>query len=227
MKEEEREREKKEKERDKEKVKDGKKNGKREPKDSDKRRRRRPEESRSSASSPSSDRARHASPQKPVADRAAPDRGSSTSSSASRRKGAALLRKVLRGGSSSSSQSAPRKQRKSGIGMAGRGIAGGADDGQTKPVAPAAAPTPHSGSNGNVAIQEGSLVAQMMGMPNRPGPDPVAIFCDANQLDVAAANALRALPPDLRQDVMAEGSVRGRNPSAILMARIRKVQSRR
>jgi len=53
------------------------------------------------------------------------------------------------------------------------------------------------------------------------------MFVEMNALDHAAGNALRALPPTMQQDIMAEGSVRGRNPSAILMARIRKVQSGR
>jgi len=70
-----------------------------------------------------------------------------------------------------------------------------------------------------------SALAAYMGSVSNTMPDPVALFLEANNLDVAAGNALRALAPALRMDVIAEGTIKGRNPSAILMARIRKVQS--
>uniref|UniRef100_A0A7S4QH61 Uncharacterized protein n=1 Tax=Alexandrium monilatum TaxID=311494 RepID=A0A7S4QH61_9DINO len=127
-------------------------------------------------------------------------RSPATSSSSSRRKGAALLRRAARGESSSS----PSRERRAGLlfqpsATAAKEVAGSAAVGMT--AAPPATPA-----------------------VSRP-PDAVSRFVELNGLDVAAGNALRALPLELQQDVMAEGSVRGRNPSAILMARIRKVQS--
>jgi len=46
-----------------------------------------------------------------------------------------------------------------------------------------------------------------------------------NGLDIASGNALRALPPPQQHVVIGEGHIRGRNPSAILMGRIRKAQA--
>jgi len=55
--------------------------------------------------------------------------------------------------------------------------------------------------------------------------DAISVFTGMNNLDHAAGNALRALPLYVQDMVMGEGPVRGRNPSAILMAWIRKYQS--
>lgn len=50
----------------------------------------------------------------------------------------------------------------------------------------------------------------------------VAVFVQENRLDLSAENALRALPPEAQQKVIAEGPIMGNNPSAVLMARARK-----
>ena len=52
--------------------------------------------------------------------------------------------------------------------------------------------------------------------------DVVGVFCRSAGADHVSEQALRALPPHLQQLVMAEGSVAGQNPSALLLQRIRK-----
>lgn len=66
---------------------------------------------------------------------------------------------------------------------------------------------------------------------NRGGPEPasndeVALFASQNIIDASAEAALRGLTPDLQQKVIQEGPVRGtKNPSAVLMSRIRRLRS--
>ncbi|CAE8644106.1 unnamed protein product, partial [Polarella glacialis] len=52
----------------------------------------------------------------------------------------------------------------------------------------------------------------------------IAVFCRSASADQSSELALRALPLHLQQAVMSEGSIAGFNPSAILMARVRKVE---
>merc|ERR1712137_504319 len=54
--------------------------------------------------------------------------------------------------------------------------------------------------------------------------DPVAQFLETNKVDTRAAASLRSLPMDVQQKVIAEGPVTGTNPSAVLTARIRKIE---
>lgn len=55
--------------------------------------------------------------------------------------------------------------------------------------------------------------------------DVVGHFASENAIDASAEAALRALPHDLQQKVLQEGPVRGtKNPSAVLMSRIRRVR---
>lgn len=66
----------------------------------------------------------------------------------------------------------------------------------------------------------------MIGMP--PGPpltsDPIQQFLVDNKVDSRAAASLRQLPMELQQKVVAEGPVTGTNPSAVMTARIRKIE---
>ncbi|CAJ1434235.1 unnamed protein product [Effrenium voratum] len=55
--------------------------------------------------------------------------------------------------------------------------------------------------------------------------DVIGVFCRSAGADQNSEQALRALPPHLQQLVMAEGSIAGANPSAVLMGRIRKVEN--
>ena len=89
-----------------------------------------------------------------------------------------------------------------------------------------ASTSPLNSVPGLASMQPSFTVQPYTAAQTRP-PDAISMFTEKNGLDVAAGNALRALPLDVQQDVMAEGAVRGRNPSAILMARIRQVQSMR
>lgn len=50
-------------------------------------------------------------------------------------------------------------------------------------------------------------------------------FCMQNRVDQSAAATLRNMRPEQQVAVMQEGPLAGSNPSAVLMARIRKVQS--
>eukprot|EP00927_Polykrikos_kofoidii_P007358 TRINITY_DN13006_c2_g1_i1.p1 TRINITY_DN13006_c2_g1~~TRINITY_DN13006_c2_g1_i1.p1 ORF type:complete len:1258 (+),score=213.79 TRINITY_DN13006_c2_g1_i1:73-3846(+) len=55
--------------------------------------------------------------------------------------------------------------------------------------------------------------------------DTVHVFALQNAIDSSAEAALRTLPSDLQRRVLEEGSVRGtKNPSAVLMSRIRRVR---
>lgn len=58
-----------------------------------------------------------------------------------------------------------------------------------------------------------------------PGADAVNDFITENKIDPRAASALRALPLELQQKVVAEGEIKGTNPSAVITGRIRKVQA--
>jgi len=55
--------------------------------------------------------------------------------------------------------------------------------------------------------------------------DVIGVFCRSAGADQNSEQALRALPAHLQQAVMAEGSIAGLNPSAVLMGRIRKVEN--
>jgi len=55
--------------------------------------------------------------------------------------------------------------------------------------------------------------------------DPVAIFVTQHGADYSAERALRALPVDLQCRVLNEGPLRAQNPSAVLMSRVRRVQT--
>lgn len=57
------------------------------------------------------------------------------------------------------------------------------------------------------------------------GGDEIANFCAENSIDSSAQAHLRKLPPSELKKVLDEGPVRGtKNPSAVLMSRIRKVK---
>jgi len=59
-----------------------------------------------------------------------------------------------------------------------------------------------------------------------PDGDSIGQFASQNAIDASAEAALRSLPPELQQCVLLEGPVRGtKNPSAVLMSRIRRVRS--
>jgi len=180
------------------------------------------------------------------------ERGRSTSSEASRKKGAALLKKLMKGsssagsGSSASSSPGPRRRKSAWDAKGGEsGVVGIVPAGASPPspqvrggfgVAPAqaaAAPV----ATGMLVSQEamrgvgvfpmGPDFSSLVNMgPAAGGIDAVSIFLASNKMDIAAGNALRALPLHLQQAVIAEGPVHGRNPSAIVMARIRRVQTR-
>eukprot|EP00747_Dinoflagellata_sp_TGD_P209783 gnl/TRDRNA2_/TRDRNA2_83156_c0_seq1.p2 gnl/TRDRNA2_/TRDRNA2_83156_c0~~gnl/TRDRNA2_/TRDRNA2_83156_c0_seq1.p2 ORF type:complete len:414 (-),score=87.37 gnl/TRDRNA2_/TRDRNA2_83156_c0_seq1:97-1338(-) len=70
----------------------------------------------------------------------------------------------------------------------------------------------------------------MMGMvPGAGGPMGggmnIEVFLSANNVDAESSDRLRALPPHLQQAVMQRGPVGdSRNPSAILLARVREVE---
>lgn len=55
--------------------------------------------------------------------------------------------------------------------------------------------------------------------------DPVAIFIAQFGVDASAESALRSLPSELQRQVISDGPLRGLNASALLMSRIRRVQS--
>lgn len=63
------------------------------------------------------------------------------------------------------------------------------------------------------------------GAPPPAGGDEIAVFAQQNAIDASAEGALRGLPSDLKAKVLDEGPVRGtKNPSAVLMSRIRRVR---
>lgn len=64
----------------------------------------------------------------------------------------------------------------------------------------------------------GSLAAAAAG-------DPIAAFISAYGVDASAESALRSLPPELQRQVISDGPLRGLNASALLMSRVRRVQS--
>lgn len=71
-----------------------------------------------------------------------------------------------------------------------------------------------------------------LGPPGAPAPgvaagtsDSVHNFLNENRIDPRAAAALRAMPIDLQLKVLGEGPVTGTNASAVLTARIRKIES--
>eukprot|EP00927_Polykrikos_kofoidii_P078906 TRINITY_DN75703_c0_g1_i1.p1 TRINITY_DN75703_c0_g1~~TRINITY_DN75703_c0_g1_i1.p1 ORF type:complete len:284 (-),score=32.42 TRINITY_DN75703_c0_g1_i1:171-1022(-) len=95
---------------------------------------------------------------------------------------------------------------------------------------------PHSGG--------GMIIPKLPGIPGLPGMpggfmravrpetvaaaaagDPIAIFVAQHGADYSAERALRALPVDLQCRVLNEGPLRATNPSAVLMSRVRRVQS--
>merc|ERR1719410_1624371 len=56
--------------------------------------------------------------------------------------------------------------------------------------------------------------------------DAAGQFASENAIDASAEAALRALPADLQEKVLGEGPVREtKNPSAVLMSRIRRVKT--
>lgn len=58
-------------------------------------------------------------------------------------------------------------------------------------------------------------------------PEELQQFVDNNNLDESAIRALKELPPDLQQEVMAEDVRHCRNPSAVLHSRIRRLTESR
>lgn len=71
----------------------------------------------------------------------------------------------------------------------------------------------------------GSIAATAAAIAQLGAQDAVGAFCRASGVDQNSELALRALPPQLQQVVVAEGAIMGMNPSAILIARIRKVET--
>eukprot|EP00929_Paragymnodinium_shiwhaense_P091559 TRINITY_DN51482_c1_g2_i1.p2 TRINITY_DN51482_c1_g2~~TRINITY_DN51482_c1_g2_i1.p2 ORF type:complete len:188 (-),score=17.65 TRINITY_DN51482_c1_g2_i1:248-811(-) len=183
-----------------------------------------------------------------------PSRRRATSSSSSRRKGEDLLRKALRSESSESgaagrknaakrkrsksrkdtgrrqekktrrrSSSSPAQRRTKRRAQGGFGMGPEAANTPVAPM-PAAVVAPSSGS-AIAAVGQQTAVAPVKTDAGPRVRDVIQVFCDANNLDIASANALRTLMPWQRDIVITEGPVRGRNPSAILMGRVRKVQA--
>lgn len=71
----------------------------------------------------------------------------------------------------------------------------------------------------------GSAVQVFRGAPGGFAPrDAIRTFCTASGVDQSAELSLRALPAHAQQMVMADGPAVGFNPSAILMARVRKAE---
>jgi len=104
-------------------------------------------------------------------------------------------------------------------------------------VAPAPAPMP--GAVGGATCKAGGPVigptmpphsAPVPGVSAGEAPSfdpgtPEAAFVQQNAFDSGALAAFKALREDIRRQVMAEGPVTGNNPSAMLVARIKKVES--
>merc|ERR1711924_358959 len=62
-------------------------------------------------------------------------------------------------------------------------------------------------------------------MSNPNGGDEISRFIRENQIDASAEAALRGLAQDLQRKVLDEGKLHGtKNPSAVLMSRIRNVR---
>merc|ERR1719375_1889724 len=60
-----------------------------------------------------------------------------------------------------------------------------------------------------------------------PGPpDAIDEFVKVNGVDPRAASMLKALPKECQDSILADGPVSGTNPSAVLTARIRKLEPR-
>lgn len=77
-----------------------------------------------------------------------------------------------------------------------------------------------SGFGAPLALPVNSIVPAAVG-----ASDVIGVFCRSAGADQNSEQALRALPVHLQQLVMAEGSIAGLNPSAVLMGRIRKVEN--
>jgi len=77
-----------------------------------------------------------------------------------------------------------------------------------------------SGFGAPLALPVTSIVPAAVG-----ASDVIGVFCRSAGADQNSEQALRALPVHLQQLVMAEGSIAGLNPSAVLIGRIRKVEN--
>ena len=70
-------------------------------------------------------------------------------------------------------------------------------------------------------IRDLSKAIVRTGVGGAAEPADVESFLAANNVDETAAAMLRGLPPDQQQAVIARGNVDGRNPSAMLLGRVR------
>lgn len=96
---------------------------------------------------------------------------------------------------------------------------------------PAPAAAPGAVGSGLPAQQQAALPTQshqpqVVSPPARAAAADPAVeqFLQETRADQRASGALRALPAELQRKVVAEGPVSGTNPSAVLMARVRKVE---